>query len=103
MNIGRWIRERWVEARFGLIYAGFILSFVTASTVTYADIPQIHSIFPNLTEYGIVAILLGGFIFSPIVGHLHRTHQNPTDIRVANEPLFREIRRIVREELDRDK
>lgn len=92
-----------MDARFGLIYTGFILSFVTASTVTFADLPQVKALFPSFPAYFIVAFILGGFVASPLIGYLHRKYQNPTDIRLANGPLFDQIRKIVREELDRDK
>ena len=101
MTLKSFIRARWLDARFGLIYAGFVLSFVTAATVTYADIPQMHALTSNFVLYFLAALLLGGFVFSPTIGYLHRKYQNPTDIMLANAPFFAEVRRIVREELDK--
>ena len=97
----KFIKERWTDARFGLIYVGFILSYITASTVTYADKTQIHILFPNFIEYFIFTFILGGLVLSPIIGYFHRKHQNPTDIELINAPLFKEIRKIMREELDK--
>ena len=103
MRAKDFLRERWLDARFGLIYTGFILSFVTASTVTYADIPQVKAMFPSFPVYAVLAFILGGFVLSPIIGYFHRRHQLPTDIRLSNQPFFEEVRKIVREELQRDK
>ena len=35
-----WVRERWMDCRFGLIYASVALSFTTFATVTYATLPR---------------------------------------------------------------
>lgn len=100
MSTLRWLRERWLEARWGLIYVSFILSFVTASTVTWTDIFQIKQIFPNLETYAVVAII-GGMAFGTLVGYAHGKYQNPTDVLKGNKPLLLEIREIVREEIER--
>ena len=97
-----WVRERWMDCRFGLIYASVALSFTTFATVTYADISQVRSTFPDILQYVVLAVAVGT-IGSTLLGYLHRKYQNPTDIRLANGPLFDQIRKIVREELDRDR
>ena len=61
-----------------------------------------RSAFPDILQYVVLAVAVGT-IGSTLLGYLHRKYQNPTDIRLANGPLFDQIRRIVREELDRDR
>jgi O-antigen/teichoic acid export membrane protein len=100
MGKAQWLKERWLEARWGLIYVSFVLSFITAATVTWSDIYQVHDFFPSLVEYAAVAVAVGAFVFAPLVGYLHGKYQNPTDVLKANKPLLDEFRRIVREELD---
>jgi hypothetical protein len=94
------VKSYWYEARLGLIYVSFILSFITAATVTYTDIPFVRMLFPSLTVYLIVGVLVGGFIVAPIIGHTHWVRQNPTDVLKGNEPLLKAIRAIVREETE---
>lgn len=97
----QWWSDEWLEARWGLIYVSFVLTFITAATVTYTDLPLVHSIFPDIIEYYIVGIVLGGFVAAPIIGHFHGKLQNPTDVLKGNKPLLDAVRKIVREELGR--
>jgi hypothetical protein len=92
--ISQWFKNRWLEARWGLLYTSFIVSFTTFTTVTYTDIPIVKQIFANIAEYAIFGFILGGLIISPTIGHLHGKHQQSTDVLKANEPLLQEIRKI---------
>ena len=85
------VKNYWLSCRWGLIYVSFILSFVTASTVTYSDIPLIHSLFSTFWEYVIAGFVLGGLVVAPIIGFLHGKYQNPTDVLKSNKPLIDEI------------
>ena len=98
----QWLKNRWLEMRWGLIYVSFVLTFITAVTVTYTDIPFIHTVFPNLIDYALVGVLFGAFLFAPIVGYFHGKYQNPTDVLKTNKPLLDAIREVIREELDKE-
>jgi hypothetical protein len=95
----QWFKNRWLEARWGLIYVSFVLTFVTATTVTYTDLPLIRSIFSSIEIYGAAILLLGGFLIAPLIGFFHGKYQNPTDVLKTNQPLLKQIRQIIREEL----
>jgi hypothetical protein len=91
------IRQRWTDARFGVLYTGYVLTFITATTVTYADIAFVRTVFPSILSYG-VSMFVFGSAASSVIGYFHRKHQLRTDVALTYGPLFEEIRSIVREE-----
>jgi hypothetical protein len=92
------IQEAWLEIRWGLLYVGAFSSFLTVATVTY---PYFLSVAPiHYDEYVLLFFFLGAGA-SFLVGHLHGIFQNPTDVLKGNKPLLDEVRKIVREELDK--
>lgn len=91
------LQEAWLEIRWGLIYVGAFSAFLTMATVTYSylGLTSLH-----YSEYvGLVFVV--GVVAGWVIGHIHGIYQNPTDVLKGNEPLLKEIRRIVREEMER--
>lgn len=93
-----WIRNRWLEYRWGYNYIGLATGLYQILLLT--------AIFLGIRASG-VALLLA-YIGPPlivgtwIIGALHKRYQLKTDLIMGNQPTFAEIRRIIREELERE-
>jgi hypothetical protein len=89
--------------KWGMAYIG-LFSSVGSFVILGFDLVQnsrLSYLFPNFELFLLVAILVGvpSAIF---VGELHRRFQLQTDSDLMYEPLFKEVRKIVREELDKE-
>ena len=63
LSAKRFLSEQWLNARFGLLYASFPMSVITAATVTFGGHPAGASGFPSLPEYTAVIFIAGGLVF----------------------------------------
>lgn len=99
----KFMKRRWLEFRWGYSYLAYILSGINFITITYYllldRIPVAKALFPRMWIYAVFAATVIPLV-AVLIGHFwHKKRQLETDVLVTQEPMLREIRRIVREEL----
>ena len=95
----RWLMRRWVEFRWGWMYISYIVSGINFITITYYLLIQDLGLDIPLWLYALIIANIIPLITVSIGHFYHRRRQLYIDIHMIQEPAFKEIRRIIREEL----
>lgn len=99
MNLRKWIRERWTEIRWGF-------SNYLSLAVTFTNLVLLVALKFIISGVDFIFLALSLFVgltaLSGVLGYMHRKLQQDTDALLTNKAVLDEIRKIVREELEKE-
>lgn len=82
-DLRTWVQRRWLDFRNGhSVYLSFALTFINFTVITFtlavARIPELHTLFPSMTEWTLFFFVV--YLPAAIVaGHLHMKKQVPKE------------------------